>query len=320
MSLSVGVGNSAAAARDAFMAMLYVKDGLLRDTLVNVHRYPDPQNTVALLRHSGLAERGDKHPYVGVAVILANGHVMAYVHPDYRYKGWGAKLVHAARATTLVAADKHFARPGVDFAGTSNFWARLGIDCRQMDEPMKLRQSENDQLYKENRCLLYRAADKVPMQAYEEIYLARLFNTDYSEKQNGLQGQLHSIINEEYNPVDFVLFHIHQSAVVMPGQDIQLRQNYDSFATVETKLDEDQDGVVDVAHIQLFVAPERRRQGYGQEIIDLIRKRLPNYTLKGHYTPSSRSLYERNGIINLNWKPNDDTSHSSGTSEDGHRQ
>lgn len=322
ISLSVGVGNSSAAARDAFLAMLYVKDGLLRDTLINVHQHPDPNNTVALLRHSETSGETDTHPYiyVGVAVILANGHVMAYVQPKFRNKGWARKLVAAARATSLIPATKHFARPGVDFAGTSNFWAALGIDCRQMDEPMKLRQSENDQLYNENRCLLYRAADKVPLQAYEEIYLARLFNTDYTEKQNGLQGQLHSIIREDYNPADFVLFHLHQSLMITADKSMQARQHYDSFATVETKLDEDRDGVVDVAHIQLFVHPDKRRQGYGQEMIDLIRKRLPNYALKGHYTPSSRSLYERNGVINLNWKPDDHTPHQSGTPEDRNRQ
>ena len=307
MSLSISVGNSNAAARDAFMANLYAKDGLLRDTLVNIRDYPDSQHTVALLRNNDAFDRGDPYPYVGVAVILASGHAMAYVQPKFRQGGWGSKLIATARACSQVPADRLFARPGDDLRASSDFWAKSKIECRDLEEPFAMRQSEADHWYRHGQCLIFRPVEQLTLQVFEALYLERLYTDDYSDKHNGLRGHLHALISEDHSPVDYIGFHLQGKAIVTQNSGLQIRQIYNSLCIVETQLETIDGARVNTASIQLFVKPELRRQGLGQEILDMIRRRLPNHRLKGHYTPSSENLYRRNGVEDLNWKPNDHT-------------
>ena len=285
---SITVGPAVQAARQALKAGLYQVGGLLKETLRLIVRDNDPQCTVALLHQHPIIGRrkGDvRDVAVGVVVILTTGHTMAYLQPAHRRRGWGRRLVEAAIAASMVERERLFSRPGDDFLATAAFWKQVGVVCREFDNPLSLTRDERAAFVERRRTLVCRPVEKLPSMLFERLYLDGLYADEYGDEHNGLRGQLHALIGGEWVPISHLLFHFKVHAGI---------QDYISLATIEPAAADERQ-----LTLQLFVRPDNRRQGLGQELIDRVRGEFPHHALLGYHTDTSRRLFERNGITDL---------------------
>lgn len=283
----ITVGPARKAAQVALRARLYEQAGLLKDTLQLIATIDDPQSTVALLhRHPYFAESGVSSVPLGVAVILTTGHCMVYVHPSARQQGWGCKLMQAALGATLVERSRIFARPGNDIRKSADFWRRLEIPCRELDHPLQLSRKEREQLSASARVLMIRRLDEIPLMVLERLYLDGVFSNEYSDEHDSLRGHLYCLIGGEPSPMTHAGFHLRITKGV---------QEFISLAMIDHQPPS--------AKIHLYVKPAYRRRGLGHELLSAIRLRFPDTILRGHYTETATTLYQRHGIENLNKTP-----------------
>ncbi|QVD49299.1 hypothetical protein LUCX_229 [Xanthomonas phage vB_XciM_LucasX] len=274
MSLYVCAGTAHDLARRALAARLYVPTGAL------VHCLEEIADEYRLGCTVGLLTDGT-HDF-GVGLVNNDGQVSVYVASDARGKGWGEKLVQLVKIAHPDQSLEWFALPSDNATAGARFWKRCGIPLRSHGLAPPMTAAERKRFTKDRRVLIDRQSDNVTMDVYETLYIEQLYGDDYSELHDGIRGKLHYIFEENIAPFDHLLFHY--------------AQGYESCAM----LTERGDGRVE---LQLYVRPEYRRKGLGQQIIDRAKELYPEQPLYGYHTETSTHLLTRNEILDLKRTP-----------------
>ena len=278
MSLFLNSGTPDAQALRALTSRLYVRGGGLKPVLERIAR-GEVTGTVVLLTD-------DSQMHYGVCVVAHNGDTMVYVVPELRGRGWGSKLVTMARSLTNIERKSLRVYPGDDLVRSIKFWKRNGFDCQDFGVCVPMTFDEAMQLTEGKHLLYVRSFDEVEATVIESLYINQVYSSEYSDQHESIQGQLASFIDEELQSFDYVMAHL--SGTFVSCATLRSRPHH-AF----------QEGTKNIVELQMFVQEPHRRKGFGQQFIDKARVLYPDRALFGYFTDSSRSLFERNGILDL---------------------
>lgn len=276
--LYVSCGTPHVMAARALTAGLYVGHGILKPYLKEVIGRRR-KATIALLQADS-----DPTTYFGICLIDETKMVQIFVHEAVRGKGWGRRLFQAALAVSGEKLDDLYSGLGDDIPGTSAFWKRLGVECRDDCTGVDLSLEEAVVLAEDKVVLLDRTPDKVTDDNYRALYTRELFDCNHSEESDSIRGLLTTMFREDYVAFDRVLFHLTTDS-----------EMFISLALVRHR----QDSTTRYIELQMFVAPSDRNYGLGQEFLEAVHARYPDTAVIGHYTPSSKGLFERNDVIDI---------------------
>lgn len=277
--MHVCAGTANQNAKKALGARLYEKGGGLKSMLEQIANGNSP-GTVSLLTDS------TQHFY-GTAVINYYGQVAVYVIPELRGKGWGSKLVGIVKACTTLPQEIIHSLPGTNTVKSVIFWKRNGIKCQALCGGVGMTEEEAHALNNHGKTLICRKAIDVKLTTIEALYIAQVYTNDYSDEHDSIRGHLACMLNENYTPVEYILYHV--------------TGGFASCATVRERAHDVDDDTTQIVEVQLFVHEDYRKQGLGQEIIDKVKSLYPGQSLFGYHTPTAGRLLQRNGILDL-WR------------------
>lgn len=274
----VSAGTPAHLAQQALDAKLYKKDGQLRQALLRTTRTPEGCVVSVLTDEQRVLQ--------GVCLIDQEGWVNVFVNAEHRGQRWGEKLVDMARFVCPKHRSELWAQPGNWFSASVRFWRKCGIQVMDFFDSVCMTSKETKAYKRDGYVLIHKTPERIHWDTLTSLYLAELYEPDSSDEGDGIRGHLSALIDYFAQPLidvnagplcDYILFHIKE-------------EFYSSGIVIERPNQ--------VIELQLYVKPEYRRQGFGQQIIDTVKQTYPDREIWGYYTDSSRALLLRNGIKN----------------------
>lgn len=276
--MRIGAGTPAHLAQRGLDAKLYTRCGELRGALIATTR--DPEGCVVSVLED------EQRSLQGICLITSEGCIQVFVREEHRGKGWGRKLVQMACIISPRHRSELHAGPGDHFAQSVAFWRQQGIKVVDPESDFTLPPDLRRKIEQGNTIFVHVAADRIRRSTVAALYLGGTFERDVPEYYNSIQTHLEDLeafhcsttFDPSKLPCHYILFHVgeqfYSTAIAIERPDLSIE-------------------------IQLFVDPKKRRQGYGQMIIDTIKEVYPGRTLWGYHTTTSRKLMLFNGIKNL---------------------